>query len=147
MNQDKKYSDVIRGEIEIINEELATHLNKHVTPKLCTLALIEYVSPYLNSIEQKTDRSSIDHINISTEIVDAILNKILVYTNNSYSESVIDTLSAQDTVAFYANQRENLMEALRTCRKLENMNMDYAYRIKNFNPSKKEIEEYCLKKV
>ena len=98
------------------------------------------------SIEQKLGRNSIEYIDISTKIVDVICNRLIAYTNLSSADSIISKLSASETVKFYANQRENFVEALRICRKLENMNMDYAYRMKVFNKVKSDIENICHEK-
>ena len=146
ISQDKHYNDIIKGEIEIIHEELDNIIHNPYTVNIGVLPIFENVTPHLASIEQKIGKSSIDHINISTEIVDVISNRILNYIESCYSDSLITKLSAQETVKLYANQRENLTEAIRICRKLESMNMDYAYRVKIFNTTKKEIENRCNKK-
>ena len=146
ISQDKHYNDIIKGEIEIIHEELDNLIHNPYTVNIGVLPILENVTPHLASIEQKIGKSSIDHINISTEIVDVISNRILDYIESCYSDSLITNLSAQETVKLYANQRENLTEGIRICRKLESMNMDYAYRVKIFNTTKKEIENRCNKK-
>lgn len=146
ISQYNNYNDIIRGEIEIIHEELDNLNHNPYTANIGVLPILENVTPHLASIETKIGKSSIDHINISTEIVDVISNRILAYIESCYSDNIITNLSAQETVKLYANQRENLTEAIRICRKLENMNMDYAYRIKTFNETKKEIENLCNKK-
>lgn len=61
-------------------------------------------------------------------------------------DNIIDKLSPSDTVKYYANQREILIEVLNICRRLENMNMDYAYRIKTFHKIKDDIEKTCREK-
>lgn len=146
ISQYNNYNDIIRGEIEIIHEELDNLIHNPYTANIGVLPILENVTPHLASIETKIGKSSIDHINISTEIVDVISNRILAYIESCYSDNIITNLSAQETVKLYAIQRENLTEAIRICRKLENMNMDYAYRIKTFNETKKEIENLCNKK-
>lgn len=110
------------------------------------LAVIESISPHLASIEQKIGKSSIDHINISTEIVDVISNRMLTYLNSFSSDNIADKLTIQETVEFYATQRKHLMDAFLICSKLEGFNMDYAYRIKKFNAMKNVIVGLCKEK-
>lgn len=137
------YNEIIGGEIKIIHEELDKLCQSPYTPN-DILGIIENITPHLDSIEQKIGKSSIDHINISTEIVDLISNRILTYITTPNLD--INKLSTQEIVNFYANQRKYLMNALMICKKLEGWNMDYAYRVKKFNPTKKEIEDQCRKK-
>lgn len=126
------YNDIIGGEIKIIHEELDNLNRSSYSTMLDFSVVLQKIEPHLASIERKIGKSSIDHINISTEIVETISNRMLAYVDSSYSENIIDKLSAQETVSFYANQRENLLEAIKVCNKLEKLNMDYSYRIKNF---------------
>ena len=104
ISQDKHYNDIIKGEIEIIHEELDNLIHNPYTVNIGVLPILENVTPHLASIEQKIGKSSIDHINISTEIVDVISNRILDYIESCYSDSLITNLSAQETVKLYANQ-------------------------------------------
>lgn len=146
ISRNKNYNEVIAGEVKIIYEELDNLCRASYRNNIDLLAIIEKVTPHLASIEQKIGKSSIDHIHISTEIVDEISNKMLSCVSSSFSDSIIDRLSPKETVEFYANQRKNLMDAVVICRKLESWNMDYAYRIKKFNTIKKEIEDLCREK-
>lgn len=145
-SRNKNYNEVIAGEVKIIYEELDNLYRASHRNNIDLLAFIEKVTPHLASIEQKIGKSSIDHIHISTEIVDEISNKMLSCVSSSFSDSIIDKLSPKETVEFYANQRKNLMDAVVICRKLESWNMDYAYRIKKFNTVKKEIGDLCQEK-
>lgn len=140
------YREIVKGEIEILREEIEKFNQNHYTAKLNASDFLECVTPHLVSIERKIGRNSIEHINISTQIVDAICKKILVFTNLTSADSIVNKLSPSDIVKYYANQRENLTEALNICRKLENMNMDYAYHIKTFNKIKGDIERTCHEK-
>lgn len=140
------YREIVKGEIEILREEIEKFNQNHYTAKLNASDFLECVTPHLVSIERKIGRNSIEHINISTQIVDAICKKILVLTNLTSANSIVNKLSPSDIVKYYANQRENLTEALNICRKLENMNMDYAYHIKTFNKIKGDIERTCHEK-
>lgn len=146
IRQSNSYNEVINGEVKIIHEELDSFSQTPYTTNINILAFIENITPHLSSIEQKISKSSIDHIKISTEIVDVISNRMMDYINKSFSDCIIDNLSAQETVNFYVNQRKILMDAFVICRKLESWNMDYAYRIKKFNVIKKEIEDLCREK-
>lgn len=146
IRQSNSYNEVINGEVKIIHEELDSFSQTPYTTNINILAFIENITPHLSSIEQKISKSSIDHIKISTEIVDVISNRMMDYINKSFSECIIDNLSTQETVNFYVNQRKILMDAFVICRKLESWNMDYAYRIKKFNVIKKEIEDLCREK-
>lgn len=140
------YREIVKGEIEILREEIEKFNQNHYTAKLNASDFLECVTPHLVSIERKIGRNSIEHINISTQIVDAICKKILIFTNLTSANSIVNKLSPSDIVKYYANQRENLTEALNICRKLENMNMDYAYHIKTFNKIKGDIERTCHEK-
>lgn len=146
ISRNKNYNEVIDGEIKIIHEELDNLCRVPSINNIDLLAVIENVTPPLASIEQKIGKSSIDHINICTEIVDIISNRMLSYAGSSSSDCIVDKFSAKETVEFYANQRKNLMDAVVICRKLESWNMDYSYRIKRFNTIKKEIEDLCREK-
>lgn len=145
-NSDDKYRDIVKGEIEIIYDEIKQFEQTNYTVNLTTSIFFDRVSHHLVSIEQKLGRNSIEYIDISTKIVDVICNRLIAYTNLSSADSIVSKLSASETVEFYANQRENFVEALRVCRKLENMNMDYAYRMKVFNKIKGDIESTCREK-
>lgn len=145
-NSDDKYRDIVKGEIEIIYDEIKQFEQTNYTVNLTTTIFFDRVSHHLVSIEQKLGRNSIEYIDISTKIVDVICNRLIAYTNLSSADSIVSKLSASETVEFYANQRENFVEALRVCRKLENMNMDYAYRMKVFNKIKGDIESTCREK-
>lgn len=145
-NSDEKYRDIVKGEMEIIYDEIEQFNQTNNTANLSVSIFLDRVSHHLVSIEQKLGRNSIEYIDISTKIVDVICNRLIAYTNLSSADSIISKLSASETVKFYANQRENFVEALRICRKLENMNMDYAYRMKVFNKVKSDIENICHEK-
>ena len=145
-NLDEKYRDIVKGEMEIIYDEIEQFNQTNNTTNLSASVFLDRVSHHLVSIEQKLGRNSIEYIDISTKIVDVICNRLIAYTNLSSTDSIISKLSASETVKFYANQRENFVEALRICRKLENMNMDYAYRMKVFNKVKGDIESTCSEK-
>lgn len=145
-NSGEKYRDIVKGEMEIIYDEIEQINQTNNTANLSASVFLDRVSHHLVSIEQKLGRNSIEYIDISTKIVDVICNRLIAYTNLSSADSIISKLSASETVKFYANQRENLVEALRICRKLEIMNMDYAYRMKVFNKVKGDIESICLEK-
>lgn len=142
----EEYRDIIKGEVEIINEEITQFNQLHYTAKLNALFFLDRVNHHLISIEQKVGKNSIEYINISTKIVDVICNRLIAYSNLSTMDSIIGKLSASEAVKFYANQRETLEEALRICRRLENMNMDYAYRMKVFNKFKGNLESACREK-
>lgn len=146
MSREKDYSDVICGEIKIIHEELDSLSQTPCDINIDLLDFIESITTHLASIEQKVGKISIDYINICTEIVDVVSNRILIYINGSFSEDDIDKLSAQETVELYANQRQNLIDAFAICKKLDSWNIDYSYRIKKFNPIKKSIEDLCEEK-
>lgn len=145
-NSGEKYRDIVKGEMEIIYDEIEQINQTNNTANLSASVFLDRVSHHLVSIEQKLGRNSIEYIDISTKIVDVICNRLIAYTNLSSADSIISKLSASETVKFYANQRENLVEALRICRKLEIMNMDYAYRMKVFNKVKGDIESICREK-
>ena len=145
-NSDEKYRDIVKGEMEIIYDEIEQFNQTNNTANLSASIFLDRVSHHLVSIEQKLGRNSIEYIDISTKIVDVICNRLIAYTNLSSADSIISKLPASETVKFYANQRENFVEALRVCRKLENMNMDYAYRMKVFNKVKSNIENICHEK-
>jgi hypothetical protein len=142
----EEYRDIIKGEVEIINEEITQFNQLHYTAKLNASFFLDRVNLHLISIEQKVGKNSIEYINISTKIVDVICNRLIAYSNLSTMDSIIGKLSASEAVKFYANQRETLEEALRICRRLENMNMDYAYRMKVFNKFKGNLESACREK-
>lgn len=146
MSREKNYSDIICGEIKIIHEELESLCQTPCAINKDLLDLIERITAHLASIEQRVGKLSIDYINICTEIVDVVSNRILIYINGSFSEDAIDRLSAQETVKLYANQRQNLLDVYAICKKLESWNIDYSYRIKKFNPIKKSIEDLCREK-
>lgn len=82
IDHNKTYNKVIDGEIKIIHEELDNLCQAPHTNSIDVLTVIENISPHLASIEQKIGKSSIDHINICTEIVDVISNRMLTYLNN-----------------------------------------------------------------
>ena len=142
----EEYRDIIKGEVEIINEEITQFNQLHYTSKINASFFLDRVNHHLISIEQKVGKNSIEYINISTKIVDVICNRLIAYSNLSTMDSIIGKLSASEAVKFYANQRETLEEALRICRRLENMNMDYAYRMKVFNKFKGNLESACREK-
>lgn len=129
VNLKNKYSEVINGEIDVIREEIDSYNDSHYTNNLNVSLLLENIMPHLASIEHKIGRQSVDYINISTEIVDIISHRMLVYINSS-SDIITDKLSSQDIIKFYASQKEILIGFLSLCQKLEALNMDYAYRIK-----------------
>lgn len=145
-NWDDRYKDVVKGEIEIIYDEIEQFNLTIYTANLCLSNFLDRVSHHLESIEQKLGRNSFEHIDISTKIVDVICNRLMAYLNLSSADSIISKLTASETVDFFANQRENFVEALGICRKLEKMNMDYAYRMKVFNKVKGDIEDACREK-
>lgn len=145
-NSDEKYRDIVKGEMEIIYDEIEQFNQTNNSVNLSASDFLDRVSHHLVSIEQKLGRNSIEYIGISTKLVDVICNRLIAYTDLLSSDSIISKLSASETVKFYANQREYFVEALRVCRKLENMNMDYAYRMKVFNKVKGDIESRCHEK-
>ena len=145
-NLGDKYRDIVKGEIEIINDEIEQFNQTNYTANLSVSIFLDRVSCHMESIEQKLGRNSFEHIDFSTKIVDVICNRLIVYTNLSSADSIISKLSASETVDFFAKQRENFEEALHICRKLEKMNMDYAYRMKVFNKVKGDIEDACREK-
>ena len=152
MSREKNYDDIICGEIKIIHEELEILCQSPSAINKDLLVFIESITTHLASIEQKVGKFSIDYINICTEIVgvDAIryfaLREVPFGSDGSFSEDAIDKLSAQETVELYANQRQNLLDVFTICKKLESWNIDYSYRIKKFNPIKKNIEDLCREK-
>lgn len=137
------YNEAISGEILIIYEEIERLYHAPYTAKLDVSPFLDSVMLPLDSIERKTGTSSIDYINISTLIVDVISNIIIVYTNILDLEVSSNHLYSAETANYFVNQKDNLIEALRICRKLEDMNIDYAYRIKKFNTLKMSIERQC----
>lgn len=145
-NWDDRYKDIVKGEIEIINDEIEQFNQTNYTANLSVSIFLDRVSHHLESIEQKLGRNSIEYIDISTKIVDVICNRLMAYLNLSSADSIISKLTASETVDFFANQRENFVEALGICRKLDKMNMDYAYRMKVFNKVKGDIEDACREK-
>lgn len=142
----KKYSSFVEGEVNVIAEEIEDFVKAPYSANLKALEFMNRVSPHMASIEHKSGRNSMDYINISTEIVDIVIERTLDYIGLSQSNNVLDSLSPSDTVKFYSHQRENLEEALDICRKLENLNMDYAYRIHIFNGAKEKIINKCKEK-
>lgn len=145
-NLDEKYRDIVKGEIEIIYEEIEQFNQINYTANFNVSVFLDSVSRHLESIEHKLGINSFEYIDISTKIVDVICNRLIAYTNLSSADSIIRKLSASETVEYFANQRENFVEALRICRVLEKMNMDYAYRMKVFNKVKGDIEDACREK-
>ena len=145
-NSDDKYRDIVNGEIEIIYDEIELFDQTNYTANLSVSVFLDRVSHHLESIEQKLGRNSFEHIDISTKIVDVICKRLMAYLNLSSADSIISKLTASETVDFFANQRENFVEAFGICRKLEKMNMDYAYRMKVFNKVKGDIEDACREK-
>lgn len=146
MNGNNKYSDIVKGEINIIHDEIEKFYHVPYTANLNVSNFLERVAPHLASIEQKLGKNSIDYIYISTLIVDIISERVLVYIKEESSASIVEKMSATETVKFYASQRDNLIEALNVCRMLEVMNIDYEYRIKTFNVLKNELENNCREK-
>lgn len=139
------YSEVIKGEVEIIHEGIEKFLDSDCESILGASAFLDSIKEPFMSIENKVGTNSIDYINISTEVVDVTSNKLLSffdYSSNHFS----DNKSASEMVQFFSNQRRNLEEALAAFRILEHYNMDYAYRIKKFNKAKSEIEKMCNEK-
>ena len=145
-NLGDKYRDIVKGEIEIINDEIEQFNQTNYTANLSVSIFLDRVSCHMESIEQKLGRNSFEYIDISTKIVDVICNRLMACLNLSSADSIISKLTASETVEFFANQRENFVEALGVCRKLEKMNMDYAYRMKVFNKVKGDIEDACREK-
>ena len=139
------YRNIVEGEINIIHEEIKNFNKIYQTTNQDTFNFLECINPHLLSIEKKIGKNSTEYINISTQIVDTICNKILIFTNLS-SDNIINNLSDSDIIKFYAKEKENLVEALRICQKLEKMNIDYEYRIKIFNKTKDNIEKACQEK-
>ena len=139
------YSEVIKGEVEIIHEEIGRFLDSNCESILDASTFLDSIKNPFMSIENKVGTNSIDYINISTEVVDVTSNKLLSffdYSSNQFAENK----SASEMVQFFSNQRKNLEEALATFRILDHYNMDYAYRIKKFNKAKSEIENLCVEK-
>lgn len=139
------YSEVIKGEVEIIHDEIAKFQDSDCESILNASAFLDCLKDPFMSIENKIGTNSIDYINISTEVVDVALNKLLSFFDYS-SNYIAENKTATEMVQFYSNQRNNLEEALATFRILEHYNMDYAYRIKKFNKAKSEIEKLCIEK-
>lgn len=139
------YSEVIKGEVEIIHEGIEKFLDSDCESILGSSAFLDGIKEPFMSIENKVGTNSIDYINISTEVVDATSNKLLSFFDHS-SNQFAENKSAPEMVQFFSNQRKNLEEALATFRILEHYNMDYAYRIKIFNKAKSEIENLCVEK-
>ena len=109
-NWDDRYKDIVKGEIEIINDEIEQFNQTNYTANLSVSIFLERVSHHLESIEQKLGRNSFEYIDISTKIVDVICKRLIAYTNLSSADSIISKLSASETVEFFANQRENFVE-------------------------------------
>lgn len=145
MNDNLKYnySELIRGEIEIIHEELDQLNTSSYTSSVDISTSLDNLTAHLQAIEMKIGYNSVDYINISTEIVDTISNLLLYSTDDSNSESIIENLSPLETASFYSSQRENLLEGINICRRMEKINMDYAYRLKRFNQTRTIIENRC----
>lgn len=133
---DVKYNPVVKGELDIITDEI----EKFHQSNLAVSYFLNCIKPHLFSIEQKVGKSSIEHIFISTKIVEISVTRTLALTSTN---DIIDQLSPSDTVKYYYNQRDNLTKALSIMRILENMNMDYAYRINEFNRINLEIMHKC----
>ena len=139
------YSEVVKGEVEIIHEGIEKFLDSDCESILDASSFLGSIKNPFMSIENKVGTNSIDYINISTEVVYATSNKLLSffdYSSNQFAENK----SAHEMVQFFSDQRKNLEEALATFRILEHYNMDYAYRIKKFNKAKSEIENLCVEK-
>lgn len=137
------YSDNVKGEVEIIHEEILGFKNSRISPILDFSKFINNTKNHLASMESKIGTNSIDYINISTEIVDAILDRLLSYVSFSDSNTSIDNVSATEMVQIYANKRKNLESAIEVIQTIEKLNMDYAYRIKKYNNVKEYIENKC----
>ena len=99
-NSDDKYRDIVKGEIEIIYDEIKQFEQTNYTVNLTTSIFFDRVSHHLVSIEQKLGRNSIEYIDISTKIVDVICNRLMAYLNLSSADSIISKLTASETVDF-----------------------------------------------
>lgn len=143
ISTNEKNYDIIKGEIDIIHEEFEKLDSQNFIIGLHFYDFLENIRRPLSSIENKIGTNSIEYITISTEIVDAILKRISVYTNDDSYNNIIRELTASETVKFYANQRKLLIEAYNVCDKIEFLNMDYAYRTRTFNPTKEYLRIKC----
>ena len=103
-NLGDKYRDIVKGEIEIINDEIEQFNQTNYTANLSVSIFLDRVSCHMESIEQKLGRNSFEHIDFSTKIVDVICNRLIVYTNLSSADSIISKLSASETVDFFVKQ-------------------------------------------
>ena len=71
-NWDDRYQDIVKGEIEIIYDEIVQFNQTNYTANLSLSNFLDRVSHHLESIEQKLGRNSFEYIDISTKIVDVI---------------------------------------------------------------------------
>lgn len=138
--------EVTRGEFEIINDELVRLKNTKSIMEIDFNDLFDRLKPHLKSIENKTGVNSIALINASTFIVDAISIKIIELIEYYDQEQELEHLSTADTIEFIANRRRILIDAAEICRKMDKLNMDYAYRIKFFSHTEDEVERICKEK-
>lgn len=76
-NLDEKYRDIVKGEMEIIYDEIEQFNQTNNTTNLSASVFLDRVSHHLVSIEQKLGRNSIEYIDISTKIVDVICNRLI----------------------------------------------------------------------
>ena len=87
------YREIVKGEIEILREEIEKiQISSIISAKIEThQTFLECVTPHLDSIERKNwIENSIEYINISTQIVDAICKKVLAFTNLTSADSIVD---------------------------------------------------------
>ena len=57
------YREIVKGEIEILREEIEKFNQQHYSAKLNASDFLECVTPHLDSIGRKTGRNSIEYIN------------------------------------------------------------------------------------
>lgn len=138
--------EVTRGEFEIINDELDRFKNIKELGKIDLIGFLDSLKPHLDSIENKTGTNSIALIRASTFIVDAISKKIMELARSCENDIDLEHLSTTETIDFIANRSRILLNSAEVCRRMEKLNMDYAYRIKFFNHTKEEIERICKEK-
>lgn len=135
-----EYNLIVKGELDVIADSLDKFSQTDFVKSSQLSAFLNQIKPPLASMEQKIGRNSIEYIDISTKIVSEALHKL---NNLVLRDNEVEQLLAKDMVKYYANQRNNLIESLSVLRKLEEMNMDYAYRINEFDKAKSNIESKC----
>lgn len=139
-NFNKEYRLIVKGELDVIADNIEQFGQTRFIECNQLTNFLNKIKQPLISIEQKIGKNSIEYIDISTKIVDEVLSKL---NNFALMDNEIEQLSTADTVKYYANQRSNLIESLIVLRTLEEMNMDYSYRINEFSKVKLKIERRC----